>query len=88
MKISVWIPKGKENVRSQLKTELKTASKIKDEYKRADVINALEKIIARITDNPSDGVIICSDGCEVIFQPYSGKTSLFRADEEYFLPKI
>jgi peptide subunit release factor 1 (eRF1) len=86
MKISVWIPKGKENVRSQLKTELKTASQINDEYKRADVTNALEKIIARISDAPSDGVVICSDGCEVVFHPYSGKAALFRADKEYIFP--
>lgn len=85
MKISVWIPKGKKNVKTQLQSELKPASQIKDAYKRANVTKAIEKIIDRITDTTS-GIFICSDGQEVICQPYKGKTSLFRADKEYIIP--
>jgi hypothetical protein len=88
MKVSLWIPKGTEKVKSQLQSELPTAMKIIDEYKRTDVVNALKKLIARTGDEPyQHGVIFYSDGHVVISQRYDGKVKLFRVDIKYMLPE-
>lgn len=88
MKISVWIPKGTAKVKSQLKSELSTASQIKNRQNRETVTNALNRLIDKTQDNPyTKGMMIFSDGEEIFSHLYSGKTKLFRADKEYIFPE-
>lgn len=84
MKISYYIPKGKQSYKRFLDKEIALAPNIKDKNMRTSISSGLKKIRAQATD----GKAYFWDGEELFVVDYFGKSGQYRCDREFFIDPL
>ena len=83
MKISLYIPKGKEKL-SFIKKEISSARNIQDRQTRKSIEDGLNKIIA----NYKDGYFYLWDEKELFYSEYNGKEFIYKCGKELEVPEV
>lgn len=82
MKITLYIPKDRKNVRDLLSQEINSASNIQDKKNRNEIIDGLNKIATHYKEN---GIAYFWDGNKLEYFPYAGKEFKYYCGKEFII---